>query len=67
MTDDIIARIDARCAESAAFSRGAAEMKRRAIAPSRRARRAFRTLRERSATPTKRRNSRSLRASLPCA
>jgi len=32
MTDDIIARIDARCAESAAFSRGAAEMKRRAIA-----------------------------------
>ena len=32
MSDDIIARINARCAESAAFSRGAAEMKRRAVA-----------------------------------
>ena len=32
MTDDIIARINARCAEAAAFARGAAEMQRRAIA-----------------------------------
>ena len=32
MSDDIIARINARCAEAAAFARGAAEMKRRAIA-----------------------------------
>ena len=32
MSDDIIERINARCAESAAFARGAAEMQRRAIA-----------------------------------
>ena len=32
MSDDIIARINARCAEAAAFARGAAVMQRRAIA-----------------------------------